>query len=160
MKDKIRECKEDNDIKNYEFLFQVIKDRFKTEFDSSDRKDEKAAILFGFNGVIFSIIVSSNLSINPNLICFKYLGVLFIITSIVLSFCVIKTRTYRVDPDPENLWKKYENDNYKNTLKRVTVNYIESFKNNKKVIDEKGNFVNIAYKCSIIGIFLFFLSII
>lgn len=149
------ELKYGDNIKNYEFLFQLIKERGKTEFASSDKKDEKAIVLFGFNSIVLSIIFS--LGLNNSF--FNNLGILFILISIVLSFFVIKVRTYRADPDPESLWKKYREKDYETILKQVIVNLIDSFKENKKVIDEKGKFVNISYLCSIIGMFLFFLGI-
>lgn len=136
----------DDCIRNLEFLYKVITERVNAEYQAQDIKDNKASLLLGFSSTLLSIIFSFS-----NVNKYSLLGIISIYISIIFAYLAYRVKSWRRDPDPEALWRKYRECNYTNTLETIIFNIVDSYKNNKER-DNKSIYINIGYIFLIIGL--------
>ena len=130
-----------------ELIYNEVKDRLNTQFQSLDGLNTKASVVIGFVGVIIGISLQLYSQSNTYLFCSCM--ILFMI-SIFFSFSAYKIKSYRIDPKPRALTEKYLMEDDKKVKKQLIDNFIESFEDNKNKIEKKGKYIN----CSLIFLFV------
>jgi hypothetical protein len=125
-----------------ELIYNEVKDRLNTQFQSLDGLNTKASVIIGFVGVIIGICMT-----------------LFMI-SIFFSFSAYKGKRYRRDPEPRKLAEKYLREDSKKVMKKLIDNFIESFEDNKTKIEEKGKYINYSLILLFVGLVVLILSVI
>jgi hypothetical protein len=93
-----------------ELIYNEVKDRLNTQFQSLDGLNTTASVIIGFVGVIIGI--SLQLYSQSNSYLFGSCMTLFLI-SIFFSLSAYKIKSYRRDPEPRPLRDKYLTTNDK-----------------------------------------------
>ena len=140
-----------------ELIYNEVKDRLNTQFQSLDGLNTKASVIIGFVGVIIGI--SLQLYSQSNSYLFGSCMTLFMI-SIFFSFSAYKIKSYRRDPEPRDLTEKYLREDDKEVKKQLIDNFIESFEENKNKIEEKGKYINYSLILLFVGLIVLILSVI
>ena len=140
-----------------ELIYNEVKDRLNTQFQSLDGLNTKASVIIGFVGVIIGI--SLQLYSQSNSYLFGSCMTLFLI-SIVFSFSAYKIKSYRRDPEPRDLTEKYLREDDKEVKKQLIDNFIESFEENNTKIEEKGEYINYSLILLFVGLIVLILSVI
>ncbi|MCK4732355.1 MAG: hypothetical protein KAT65_07850 [Methanophagales archaeon] len=140
-----------------ELIYNEVKDRLNTQFQSLDGLNTKASIIIGFVGVIIGI--SLQLYSQSNSYLFGSCMTLFMI-SIFLSFSAYKVESYRRDPKPRKLTENYLREEGKNVKKKLIDNSIQSYENNKNRIEKKVKYINYSLILLFVGLIVLISSII
>ncbi len=140
-----------------ELIYNEVKDRLNTQFQSLDGLNTKASVIIGFVGVIIGI--SLQLYSQSNSYLFGSCMTLFMI-SIFFSFSAYKIKSYRRDPEPRALTGKYLSDDSKKVKRQLIDNFIKSFEDNKTHIEEKGKSINYSIILLFVGLIVLILSVI
>ena len=140
-----------------ELIYNEVKDRLNTQFQSSDGINTKASVIIGFVGVMIGI--SLQLYSQSNSYLFGSSMTLLMI-SIFLSFSAYKSKSYRRDPEPRDLTEKYLREDDKEVKKQLIDNFIVSFEDNKTKIEEKVKYINYSLILLFIVLIVLILSII
>ena len=144
-------------LETLELIYNEVKDRLNTQFQSLDGLNTKASVIIGFVGVIIGI--SLQLYSQSNSYLFGSCMTLFLI-SIFFSFSAYKIKSYRRDPEPRDLTEKYLREDDKEVKKQLIDNFIESFEENKNKIEEKGKYINYSLILLFVGLIVLILSVI
>jgi len=140
-----------------ELIYNEVKDRLNTQFQSLDGLNTKASVIIGFVGVIIGI--SLQLYSQSNSYLFGSCMTLFMI-SIFFSFSAYKIKSYRRDPEPRALRDGYLTTDNKTVKEQLIANFIESFEENKTKIEEKGEYINYSLILLFVGLIVLILSVI
>jgi len=140
-----------------ELIYNEVKDRLNTQFQSLDGLKTKASVIIGFVGVIIGI--SLQLYSQSNTYLFGSCMILFMI-SIFFSFSAYIVKSYRRDPKPRALTEKYLSEDSKNVKRQLIDNFIESFEDNKTKIEKKGKYINYSLILLFVGLIVLISSII
>ena len=140
-----------------ELIYNEVKNRLNTQFQSLDGLNTKASVIIGFVGVIIGI--SLQLYSQSNSYLFGLCMALFMI-SIFFSFSAYKGKRYRRDPEPRKLAEKYLREDSKKVMKKLIDNFIESFEDNKTKIEEKVKYINYSLILLFVGLIVLTLSVI
>ena len=140
-----------------ELIYNEVKDRLNTQFQSLDGLNTKASVIIGFVGVIIGI--SLQLYSQSNSYLFGSCMTLFMI-SIFFSFSAYKIKSYRRDPEPRALTVEYLMEDDKTVKKQLIDNFIASFEENKNKIEEKGKYINYSLILLFVGLIFLISSII
>ena len=143
-------------LETLELIYNEVKDRLNTQFQSLDGLNTKASVIIGFVGVIIGI--SLQLYSQSNSYLFGSCMTLFLI-SIFFSFSAYKIKSYRRDPEPRDLTEKYLREDDKEVKKQLIDNFIESFEENKNKIEEKGKYINYSLILLFVGLIVLILSV-
>jgi hypothetical protein len=139
-------------------IFDIIEKRIKYLWDSSDRIDDKASTLIGFEGVIISILFSTYSLVKPSVTTF-ITGVIFLFISLFLAILSIKPYEFRMDPKPRGLYEDYMGKKAEDTLEVITVNIIDSFEENEKINHKKAKLLNFGFYSLLFSLIFIILSI-
>ena len=140
-----------------ELIYNEVKDRLNTQFQSLDGLNTKASVIIGFVGVIIGI--SLQLYSQSNSYLFGSCMTLFMI-SIFFSFSAYKIKSYRRDPEPGPLRDEYLTTDDKTVKEQLIANFIESFEENKTKIAEKVKYINYSIILLLVGLIVLILSVI
>jgi hypothetical protein len=140
-----------------ELIYNEVKNRLNTQFQSLDGLNTKASVIIGFVGVITGI--SLQLYSQSNSYLFGLCMTLFMI-SFFFSFSAYKGRSYRRDPEPGPLRDKYLTTDDKTVKKQLIANFIESFEENKTKIEKKVKYINYSLISLFVGLIVLITSII
>jgi hypothetical protein len=140
-----------------ELIYNEVKDRLNTQFQSLDGLNTKASVIIGFVGVIIGI--SLQLYSQSNSYLFGSCMALFMI-SIFFSLSAYKIKSYRRDPEPRPLRDKYLTTNDKKVKEQLIANFIESFEGSKAKIEEKGKYINYSLMLLFVGLIVLISSIV
>ena len=146
------------EVKNIEFIYSVVREQLRVQFDTIDKVDQKASTLFGINSIVLSIVFTI-LWKHHNAVAF-YSGVVFLFLSLVLLFFEYVTYKWRFDPKPQNFHEKYYGKSYNEAINKLTSNLVENYEKNEKIANRKADLFNWSLMLSIVGIFYIFLSIV
>lgn len=149
---------ENDNLKNIEFIYHLVKDRLESEFNAIDIKNQKTGTIIGFNSVVLSITLSYYS--NVNLSYLYYVGIILLFLSIIKSFLAYRVTGYRRDPEPKPLWEGYHGKDYKETLEQIITNLVESFNETREKSKRKDMLINLSLIFSISGLLFIFCSII
>ena len=140
-----------------ELIYNEVKDRLNTQFQSLDGLNTKASVIIGFVGVIIGISLQLYSQSNSYLFCSCM--TLFMI-SIFFSFSAYKSKSYRRDPEPRAFTVGYLKKDDKKVMEQLIANFIESFEDNKTKIEEKGKYINYSLIFLFVGLIVLISSII
>lgn len=118
---------------NLELIYQEIKDRLKEQLLSIDQINTKHNLILGFNSIILVLLLQAYFSSKTIDNFLKIAGLMFFI-SIVIVLIGLLIRSYRRDPDPGGLYRKYKDKSVDETKAQLILNYISCFDDNKKRI--------------------------
>ncbi len=141
--------------KTLELIYSEVKDALNIQFQSIDSLNTKASIIIGFVGVIIGI--SLNLYPYGNSYLFGSCMTFFLVSTF-FSFFAYKTESYRRDPEPRQLTKKYLREDNKKVRKQLIDNFIQSYEDNKNRIEKKARHINYSLISLFIGLILLILS--
>ena len=144
-------------LETLELIYNEVKDRLNTQFQSLDGLNTKASVIIGFVGVIIGI--SLQLYSQSNSYLFGLCMSLFMI-SIFFSFSAYKGKRYRKDPEPRALTVEYLMEDDKTVKKQLIDNFIASFEENKNNIEEKVKYINYSLILLFVGLIVLTLSVI
>ena len=140
-----------------ELVYNEVKDRLNTQFQSSDGLSTKASVIIGFVGVMIGI--SLQLYSQSNSYLFGSSMTLLMI-SIFLSFSAYKVKSYRRDPEPRALTVGYLMEDGKTVKKQLIDNFIVSYEDNKTKIEGKVKYINYSLILLFIGLTVLTLSVV
>ena len=112
-----------------ELIYNEVKDRLNTQFQSLDGLNTKASVIIGFVGVIIGISLNLYSDKNPHLFIES---MLLLLVAAFLSFFAYKVEGYRRDPKPRKLTEKYLREDDKKVKKQLIDNFIQSYEDNWK----------------------------
>jgi len=151
--------------KRDEFIYELIADRFRLEWQRTNNLDGKASSVIGFVGIILSLEAGlggfllkeiSKTSECYVLLCFLFLlGLVFLMYSILCGLKAYGVKTWSVVPDPDYLIEEYaKNKDRSRTeiLKKVSREISESAKENSVTNEEKAKFIKYAFTFFVLGI--------
>jgi hypothetical protein len=149
-------------------VYELLKERFSSEFSRINTLDQKANNTIGFVGIIFSFVSAiggfllKDVSRSSNffaLYSFLFLlGVILLALSMLCGLEASWVKDYETFPDFHGEPGRFLNNlQYKN--KEITIDafveiYSTLIKNNKKIINEKADFIKISHKTLIVAIFI------
>ena len=148
---------DDYPSETFELVYNEVKDALNTQLQSLDGLNTKASVIIGFVGVIIGI--SLNLYSYSNSYLFGLSMTLFLI-SIFFTLYAYKVESWRSDPEPRSLTKKYVKMCDKTVKKQLIDNFILSFEDNKIKIEKKVSYINYSLILLFIGLIILTLSII
>jgi len=143
--------------KTLDLIYNEVKDRLNTQFQSLEGLNTKASVIIGFVGVIIGISLNLYSDENPHLFIesmLLFLGAAF------LSFSAYKVEGYRRDPKPRALTEKYLREDDKKVKKKLIDNFIQSYEDNKNRIEKKGKYINYSLILLFVGLIFLISSII
>lgn len=141
--------------KALDLIYSEIKERLDKQLESIDKLNTKAGVVIGFAGIILG--ATSSLSETPSN-HFFILGNFLILISAFLSFLAFSPKAYRRDPDPEGL-SEYLSKSAKDIKEQLIANFIDSFKENEKIVVRNSTNLKLAFFILFIGLVSFALSI-
>ena len=150
---------EDNFIQSNERLMGILEDRLHSLDNTYYQHSQRAAIIFGFGGVIISVAFSIYAN-NTGMIVKRifFLGMIVIFASLLLSVLAIRSRKWKEGVNPD-AFDKYKEKGYQGMLQEFIRKYSEYYKNNLKIVGNKARIVNYAFYLMFVGLFLIGFSI-
>jgi len=141
-----------------DLIYRETKDQLKNQFQALENLNTKASIILGFVAVLLGIIFTNKPIMACHSYCFFIMAFILFFISLFSAFFAYKVEDYRLDPDPDALYEHYRTDESDEVKEQVIVNFIESFKKNKKKIDKRADRVNVSIYTLCIGLILFVIS--
>ena len=145
-------------------VYELLKERFFSEWDRIDALDQKANNSIGFSGIILSFISAAGvyfIQYMPktanlySLYSFLFLsGVSFLVFSIVLALKACSVEIYMMFPEPDKFLNEARNVTRDEMLEALPEAYAEFIKSNKLIIDNKAKYISYSHKVLFIGILL------
>jgi hypothetical protein len=150
-------------------IFDLIYQRQKNELERLNYLDQKASNTILFVGIILGLVSTlvsifiGNIGIQENIflgcINIKFLlilGILFLTASIFCGTKAYYVKTLDVVPDTSHLIEKYAKNStvdYETVIQIIGTEISNSIKDNKKIIDEKADFIKYSlrlFECGMI----------
>ncbi len=152
--------------KRDEFIYELIADRFRLEWQRTNDLDGKASGIIGFVGIIVSLqagLGSFLLKEIPKTcdfyihLCALFLsGIIFLMCSILCGLKAYYVKTWKVVPDPEHLIEEYAKKDRSriDILRIVSAEIFDAVTKNKETNDEKAKFIKYGFALLILGILM------
>ena len=129
-------------------IYTSIKEQLASQQDQKRSIESKASTLIAFAGGIFALDMGAWDTIIKFPVVsqiFILIGVGFFIISIIFSSIVAGVRKYRSDPEPEAFAKYYLDKPLEETHLQVISNWVDSWKANNKVLEQKALYLRITF---------------
>lgn len=124
-----------------DLIYAEVKERLSVQWQAIDSLDSKAGLVLSSASVVISIAAglqaSSSQTIQTVPLALLLAGGLLYVFCMVFGLRGFKIRGYRRDPEPGPLHKKYLHEEPELTKGTIIANLIESFEENKKLLDSK-----------------------
>ncbi|MDY9923684.1 hypothetical protein [Methanobacterium sp.] len=144
-------------------VLDLVSERFKVEWDLGSELDGKASSLAGFVGIIISlqvgfgtILIDKIPKTNPYhvyLYLFYFLGIIFLICSILFAFRAYYLKEYSVAPNPEKLIEMAEKGESQNGIvRKISVDMKIATFNNEQVNNSKASNIIRGFIFLVLGI--------
>jgi len=155
---------EEETEKRDQFIYELIADRFRLEWERTNDLDGKASGIIGFVGIIVSLqagLGSFLLKEIPRtsefyipLCALFLLGIIFLMCSIFYGLKAYYVKTWKVVPDPEHLIEEYaKKDRSKIDIQRIVSKEISvAVTENKATNDKKAKFIRDGFIFLVLGI--------
>ena len=102
------------EVKNIEFIYSVVREQLRMQFDMIDKIDQKASTLMGVNSIVLSIVFMI-FGKCRNAADFHW-GVAFLFISLGLLVIEYVVLVRRFDPKPQNFQEQYYGESYNKNL--------------------------------------------
>jgi hypothetical protein len=149
-----------DDKERDQLLFSLITTRSDAELKSCETLDGKASSIIGFVGIIIGLVggiialMIGALSTNATLANYYYswrfllfLGIIFLVLSIIVNLIVFWVRDYSIVPDPKGLIQQYAMDKSKNICTIIELlgkQICKAIKENQSINLEKSGYIKIS----------------
>lgn len=139
------------ELPNLDLVFTEVKEQLAVQLKQVDSLDTKTGLILGFGSLIVTTVMSIKATVTSRGNISLGLLVLAVFTYALIiwySCLAYKIREYRKDPNPENLYQKYVKEKSYSlnfTKELLVLNCLESFKWNKKIIEDKARYHNLAF---------------
>lgn len=143
--------------KDLEFIYQTVKEKVDLLFQDVEHVDNKAGILIGFNGVIFSLAL--NLYGKACILSLFTVSMLSFLVALFLSLMSLGVREYRRDPNPGALIKGYWNKSREEIMRQLIVNLRECYEVNERIMSRTARWINWSMSLTFLGLVLLWLSV-
>lgn len=148
-------------------IFELIKRRLDNEWRRINDLDSKANNLVGFVSVVVSLLLgvatfelSASLACKIHLSILYFMGIGFLITSIILALSGSKIRRWSDVPDVQYLIREYTKRPYEEVLKRNAGEMANAVMQIEKQNNRKAKLINGSWYLLIIGLTIVLLFII
>lgn len=150
--------------KRDKFIYELIADRFRLEWQRTNDLDGKASGIIGFVGIIVSLqagLGSFLLKEIPKTcdfyihLCILFLlGIIFLMCSILCGLKAYYVKTWKVVPDPEYLIEEYAKKDRSriDILRIVSAEISGAVTENKSTNDKKAKFIRYGFIFLVLGI--------
>jgi hypothetical protein len=147
-----------------QFIYELIADRFRLEWQRANDLDGKASSIIGFVGIIVSLqaglgsfllqSISRTSEYYAQLSLLFLLGIIFLMCSILFSLKAYYVKTYKVVPDTEYLIEEYAKKGRSriDILKEVSATISDVVTKNKSIIKGKVKFIQGGFIFLVLGI--------
>lgn len=144
-------------------VLDLVSERFKVEWNLASELDGKASSLTGFVGIIISLQVGFGTVLidkipktnqyHVYLYLFYFLGIIFLICSILFAFKAYYLKDYSLVPDPEELIHMAEDDEtQQDIVRKIAVDMKIATLENKELNDSKANNIIRGFIFLVLGI--------
>jgi O-antigen/teichoic acid export membrane protein len=150
--------------KRDQFIYELIANRFRLEWQRTSDLDGKASGIIGFVGIIVSLQAGlggfilkeiSRTSECYALLCFLFLsGIVLLMCSILCGLKAYYVKAWKVVPDPEYLIEEYAKKDRSriDILRIVSAEISDAVTKNKTTNDEKAKFIGYGFIFLVLGI--------
>ena len=155
---------EEETEKRDQFIYELIADRFRLEWERTNDLDGKASGIIGFVGIIVSLQaglgsfllkeIPRTSEFYTHLCALFLLGIIFLMCSIFYGLKAYYVKTWKVVPDPEHLIEEYaKKDRSKIDIQRIVSKEIsDAVTENKATNDKKAKFIRGGFIFLVLGI--------
>lgn len=119
-----------------EIVFDEVRRRIESQHHSIESLNTRAGILLGLCALILTSSIWSWQSLLPA-IWLKIILLVLILVSASCSLLGYMVKSYRMDPAPGPLVDEYLEKEINTTKRQILVNWVESYSENERKIDDK-----------------------
>lgn len=143
----------DEKPRSLDVVFTEVRSRLDKQFEQIESLNQRAGLLIGFVTLIMSLLAgfttavkAKDLPVNMALpVILILISTILYIHIIIFAYLAHRIQTYRRDPEPRPLRDNYLSKDLEATKRTVMSNFIESYEENKKVINKKVQALNKAF---------------
>lgn len=148
-----------SDHPSLDIVYDEVKQRLNQQFEQIESLNQRGTVLLGLVATITSVISGitalsiGDFSARPCLPAVLLIAAAALYIAVLLvTYRAYKIRTYRRDPEPKPLRDKYKNEDSNTTKETLINNFIQSYDDNSRTINEKIQALKTAYKLVIIQV--------
>lgn len=141
-----------------ELILQFVEQRLRDQHEAIDHLMVRVNLIVGFFGIILAALVQSG--VDTSLPSFVKFALVLLFFALATAMCAYRVRSFRNDPNPEILYRKYRNHNKDFVIKTLSLNIIDSFNENKRIMAKTNGFLLISMSLFVLSslmIILYFL---
>jgi len=128
---------------------EFAEQRLRDQHEAIDQLKARVNLIVGFFGIIIAAIVQNG--IDTSLPPFVKFALVLLFLALISAMYAYRVRSFRNDPNPEILYKKYRNRDKDFVMKVISLNIVDSFKENKRIMKRVNGLL-------FVSVFLFVLS--
>lgn len=152
-------------LERYRLIYEIMVNRYKSEFERTYQIERKATNIVGFVGIIFSLVSIAGIflleqtflgNVFIDSILYYLLSLIALILSIIFGLMVLYVKMRAIVPNP-NIFKEYfidKNIGTSDILRKISNDLVVAVNNNKKANDRNINLLIFSYITFIVGIIL------
>jgi hypothetical protein len=146
------------DNKNVEFIYSVVKEQLRNQFDTIDAINRQISMLLGVNSIVLSIIFTFLQRYSMGFVIFSSV---FLCASLMLFLSArISPLSWRFDPEPQSFQRAYYGETYEKTISVLTSNMVKSYESNKQGIDDKTDMFKAGCIMFVLGMLCIFVGVV
>jgi len=156
----------DEETRRDELVFDLIKRRYDSELDRIKTLDNKAGSLIGLVSVVIGLLVGvgtftilDKLSKSGFSVLF-FIGLGFLLLSIIMCLAVIKVRKFKFVPNAMNLKNNYLKSRYRSVIRSNLGTMAKTIDEMEKTNNNKGKLIDWSWYFLVIGLALILIFVI
>lgn len=131
------------DYVSVDISYRETKEAVDQQIEEVDAIDDKIGVVLGFTGIIFSVLVSMNISTFFILRTPIWSSALFLCSLVLILFSVLfsvlgyRIKDYSAGPNPEEFMKKYIKKDPDWVKAQLTAFYVSAYEENEGIVENK-----------------------